>query len=144
MLQHVNAFAAATLDMPKITMIDETDPNRNYRYGLLGSALADAAIKADLLVIVCCRRTRSQRRNNLSRKPIADKSDEAGLRNAGSLQISESHRSLQRSHRETKKSKFLDYDLQFLLKSARFFAAHRLAQLDAYAASLDEKFIDKY
>ena len=45
---------------------------------------------------------------------------------------------------KTKKAKFFDYDLQFLFKSAQFLPPADLPQLDAYAAALDEKFIDKY
>src|SRR6185295_15223683 len=44
----------------------------------------------------------------------------------------------------TKKAKYFDYDLQFLLRSAQYLPPADLPQLDAFAANLDEKFVDKY
>jgi hypothetical protein len=45
---------------------------------------------------------------------------------------------------KTKKAKFFDYDLQFLFRSAQYLPPADLPQLDAFAANLDEKFVDKY
>jgi hypothetical protein len=40
--------------------------------------------------------------------------------------------------------KYVDYDLQMLLASARFLPAADLPKLDAFASKLDEKFVDAY
>ena len=38
----------------------------------------------------------------------------------------------------------LDWELQQLFESARYLPAAELPRLDAFAANLDEKFVDKY
>jgi hypothetical protein len=43
-----------------------------------------------------------------------------------------------------KGAQHIDYDLQLLLSSARYLPATDLPKLDAFAAKLDEKFVDKY
>jgi hypothetical protein len=46
--------------------------------------------------------------------------------------------------RKTKKAQHVDYDLQMLFRSVRRLPTADLPKLDAFAASLDEKFVDKY
>ncbi len=46
--------------------------------------------------------------------------------------------------KKTKGAKYFDYDLQLLFESARHLPAADLPKLDALAANLDEKFVDKY
>ena len=43
-----------------------------------------------------------------------------------------------------KAAKYLDSELQFLFENARHLPAADLPQLDAFAAQLDEKFVDKF
>lgn len=44
----------------------------------------------------------------------------------------------------TKSAQHVDYDLQMLLASAKYLPASDLPKLDAFAAKLDEKFVDSY
>ena len=46
--------------------------------------------------------------------------------------------------KKTKGMKYFDYELQLLFESARHLPAADLPKLDAFAAKLDEKFMDKY
>jgi hypothetical protein len=46
--------------------------------------------------------------------------------------------------KKIKSAKYLDYELQFLFENARHLPAADLPKLDAFAAKLDEKFMDKY
>ncbi|MEI9866342.1 MAG: hypothetical protein WDN00_17655 [Limisphaerales bacterium] len=46
--------------------------------------------------------------------------------------------------KKIKRAKYLDYELQFLFETARHLPAADLPKLDAFAAKLDEKFMDKY
>jgi hypothetical protein len=46
--------------------------------------------------------------------------------------------------RKTKGARYLDYELQMLLASARHLPLADLPQLDAFAAKLDEKFVDPF
>ena len=46
--------------------------------------------------------------------------------------------------RKIKSAKYLDYELQFLFENARHLPAADLPKLAAFAAKLDEKFMDKY
>jgi hypothetical protein len=110
---------------------------------------ADAAIKADLPVIVCCFVEPDHKGaiTYLVNQTQDKKSDEAGLiikalARCKYPKVTETF--LNAVTAKTKKAKFFDYDLQFLFKSARFLPPADLPQLDAFAANLDEKFIDKY
>jgi hypothetical protein len=46
--------------------------------------------------------------------------------------------------KKTKAARYFDYDLQSLLQSVRHLPVADLPNLDAFAAKLDEKFVDKY
>lgn len=46
--------------------------------------------------------------------------------------------------RKTKGAKYLDYELQTLLSAAQYLPKSDLPQLDAFAAGLDEKFVDHF
>ena len=46
--------------------------------------------------------------------------------------------------KKIKDAGYLDYELQFLFENARHLPAADLPKLDAFAATLDEKFLDKY
>ncbi len=46
--------------------------------------------------------------------------------------------------KKTKRAPYFDYDLQLLFESARHLPAAELPRLDAFAANLDEKFVDKF
>ena len=42
------------------------------------------------------------------------------------------------------RTSYLDYELRFLLENARHLPAADLPKLDAFAAKLDEKFVDRF
>ena len=46
--------------------------------------------------------------------------------------------------KKTKSAKYFDYEMQLLFENAQHLTAADLPKLDAFAAKLDEKFIDKY
>jgi hypothetical protein len=46
--------------------------------------------------------------------------------------------------KKTKGAKYLDYELQFLFENARYLPVADLPKLDAFAAKLDEKFMDAF
>jgi hypothetical protein len=129
---------------------DETDPESKWFDKVSWDPRwADAAIKADLPVIVCCFAEPDHKGaiTYLVNQAQDKKSDEAGLiikalARCKYPKVTETF--LNAVTARTKKSKFLDYDLQFLLKSAQFLPPADLPQLDAFAANLDEKFVDKF
>jgi hypothetical protein len=51
---------------------------------------------------------------------------------------------LEQVAKKTKGAKYVDYELQLLLKSAQHLPKSDLPQLDAFAAKLDEKFVDHF
>jgi len=130
--------------------IDETNPDSKWLEKVSWDPRwLDAAIKADLPVIVCCF---AEPDHNgaiayLVNQSQDKKSDEAGLiikalARCKYPKVTETF--LNAITAKTKKAKFFDYDLQFLFRSAQFLPPADLPQLDAFAANLDEKFIDKY
>ena len=46
--------------------------------------------------------------------------------------------------KKTKKAQYFDFDLQHLFQSARYLSPADLPKLDAFAANVDEKFVDRY
>ena len=46
--------------------------------------------------------------------------------------------------RKTKGAKYLDYELQFLFENIRHLPAADLPKLEAFAATLDEKFMESF
>src|SRR5438046_7919549 len=51
---------------------------------------------------------------------------------------------LGRVAKKTKGAKYVDYELEFLFENARHLPATDLPKLDAFAAKLDEKFVDHF
>jgi hypothetical protein len=129
---------------------DETDPeSKLFEKVSWDPRWVDAAIKAELPVIVCCFSEPDHKGaiTYLVNQSQDKKSDEAGLiiktlARCKYPKVTETF--LNAVTARTKKAKFFDYDLQFLLRSARFLPPEDLPQLDAYAATLDEKFVDKF
>jgi hypothetical protein len=109
----------------------------------------DAAIKADLPVLVCYFAEPEHKGaiTYLVNQSQDKKSDEAGLiikalARCKYPKVTEAF--LNAVSARTKKAKFFDYDLQFLFRSARYLPSADLPKLDAFAATLDEKFVDKF
>jgi len=109
----------------------------------------DAAIKAGNRSIVCClaRPGHKAALNFLLNAGEAKKTSDAGfviraLVRCEYPKITEYYLNLVTA--KAKAAKYLDYELQFLFENARHLPAADLPQLDAFAASLDEKFMDKY
>lgn len=109
----------------------------------------DAAVKADEQTIVCSltRPNHKAALNYLLKLGEAKKMSDSGLL----------IRALVRSEypkvtdvflglvaKKTKGAKYLDYELQYLFESARHLPAAELPRLDAFAAKLDEKFMDSF
>jgi hypothetical protein len=46
--------------------------------------------------------------------------------------------------KKTKAAKYFDYELQLLFQSARYLPVSDLPRLDAFAANMDEKFVDQF
>jgi len=152
MLQHVirvsrGAFVGHAEDY---YVFDETDPESKWADKVSWDPRwADAAITADLPVIVCCFAEPDHKAaiSYLVNQSQDKKSDEGGLiikalARCNYPKVTETF--LNAVTAKTRKAKFFDYDLQFLFRSARFLPQSDLPQLDAFAANLDEKFIDKY
>jgi hypothetical protein len=152
MLQHVirvarGGFVGSSEDYYSI---DETDPESKWLNKVSWDPRwLDAAIKADLPVIVCCF---AEPNHKAAITYLVNQSQNAKLDEAGLIikalarckypKVTEAF--LNAVTAKAKKSKFVDYDLQFLFRSAQFLPPADLPQLDAFAANLDEKFIDKY
>lgn len=109
----------------------------------------EAAVKADQQTIVCslARPNHKPALNYLLNLGEAKKTSDSGLL----------IRALVRSEypevtdvflnlvtKKTKGAKYLDYELQFLFENARHLPAADLTKLDAFAAKLDEKFMDSF
>jgi HEAT repeats len=152
MLQHVIRVARGGFVAyeEEYYALDETDPeSKLFDKVSWDPRWLDAAIKADLPVIVCCFAEPEHKGaiTYLVNQAQDKKSDEAGLiikalARCKYPKVTEAF--LSAVSARTKKAKFFDYDLQFLLRSARFLPPADLPQLDAYAATLDEKFVDKF
>jgi hypothetical protein len=151
MLQHVIRVArGGFVAYEEYYAIDETDPESKWFDKVSWDPRwLDAAIKADLPVIVSCFAEPDHKAaiTYLVSQAQDKKSDEAGLiikalAHCKYPKVTEAF--LNSVTARTKKAKYLDYDLQFLLRSARFLPPADLPQLDAYAATLDEKFVDKF
>jgi hypothetical protein len=152
MLQHVIRVARGGFVAyeEEYYAIDETDPeSKLFDKVSWDPRWLDAAVKADLPVLVCCFAEPDHKSaiTYLVTQSQDKKSDEAGLiikalARCKYPKVTETF--LNAVTAKTKKAKFFDYDLHFLLKSARFLPPTDLPQLDAYAATLDEKFVDKY
>ena len=109
----------------------------------------DAAIKADQQTIVCClaRPNHKAALNYLLNLGEAKKTSDSGLL-IRALVRSEYPKVtdvfLNLVTKKTKGAKYLDYELQFLFENARHLPAADLPKLDAFAAKLDEKFMDSF
>jgi hypothetical protein len=109
----------------------------------------DAAIKADAQLIVynLARPNHKASLDYLLKQPKAKEEHDVGF----------AVRALARCHypqatdlfleqvaRKTKGAKYLDYEMQSLLANAKYLPAADLPKLDAFAAKLDEKFVDHF
>ena len=152
MLQHVIRAARRGYVGPAedYYALDETDADANWFDKVAWDPRwIDAAIKADLPVVVCCLAEPGHKSaiTYLANQSQEKKSDEAGLiikalARCKYSKVTEAF--LNAVTAKTKKAKFFDYDLQFLFRSAQYLPPADLPQLDAFAANLDEKFVDKY
>jgi hypothetical protein len=109
----------------------------------------DAAIKADQQLIVCCLARPSHPATvNYLLKAIESKSQiGTGLLVRALARCEYPHITdafLGLVAKKTKGARYFDYDLQLLFQSAVHLPLVDLAKLDAFAANLDEKFVDKY
>ena len=109
----------------------------------------DAAIKADAQLIVFClaRPNHKASLNYLLKLPKAKEVQDAGfavraLVHCQYPKVTDFFLDLIAT--KIKSAKYLDYELQFLFENARHLPAADLPKLDAFAAKLDEKFLDKY
>jgi len=109
----------------------------------------DAAIKADQPTLVCClaRPNHKAALSYLLKLGEAKKTSDAGLTVRALIRCQYpkvTDHFLDLVARKTKGAKYLDYELRFLLESARHLPASDLPRLDAFAAKLDEKFVDSF
>ena len=109
----------------------------------------DAAIKADLPAIVCClaRPNHKAALNYLLKLGVSKRTSDAGMTVRALVRCrypKVTDYFLDLVTKKTKGAKHLDYELQFLLENARHLPAADLAKLDAFAAKLDEKFVDHF
>ena len=109
----------------------------------------DAAIKADQETIVCClaRPNHKAALDYLLKLGEAKKTSDAGLTVRALVRCQYpkvTEHFLDLVARKTKGAKYLDYELQFLLENARHLPASDLPKLEAFAARLDEKFVDQF
>ncbi len=109
----------------------------------------DAAIKAEQTVIVCCLATPGHKG---ATKYLLNAVETKGQMQAGLLIRALAHCQypkltdvfLDLVQKKTKGVKYFDYELQLLFETARHLPAADLPKLDAFAAKLDDKFMDKY
>ena len=109
----------------------------------------DAAIKADQVGIACCL-ARPGHKNVVSylSKLIGSKNRFStgliiqALANCRYAKVTDAF--LELVVKSTKGAKYFDYDLQLLFASAKYLPAADLSKLDAFAAKLDEKFVDHF
>jgi hypothetical protein len=152
MLQHVirvarDGFVGSSEDY---YAIDETEPESKWFEKVSWDPRwVDAAIKADLPILVCCFAEPEHKTaiTYLANQLQNNKSDEAGLivktlARCKYPKVTENF--LNAVTAKTKKAKAFSYDLHFLFSSAQFLPPADLPQLDAFATKLDEKFVDKF
>ena len=109
----------------------------------------DAAIKANQQDIVCClARPDHEAVINYLLKAVESKTDhQTGLVVRALIHCEYPKATdvfLDAVATKTKAARYLDYGLQLLFNSARYLPPADLPKLDAFAAKLDEKFVDKY
>lgn len=109
----------------------------------------DAAIKADQHAIVCClaRPEHKGALNYLLKSGEAKKTSGAGLLIQALVRCEYSKVTdyfLDLVTKKVKAAKYFDYELQSLFENIKHLPATDLPKLDAFAAKLDEKFMDKY
>jgi hypothetical protein len=109
----------------------------------------DAAIKADQQTIVCClaRPNHKTALDYLLKLGESKKTSDAGMIVRALVRCQYPKVTdyfLDLVAKKTKGAKYLDYELQFLLKNARHLPATDLPKMDAFAATLDEKFVDHF
>lgn len=133
------------------TTFDEADPGEAQAIKKVAwdERWLDAAIKADQQTIVCClaRPNHKGALNYLLKLGEAKKTSDAGLtvRALARCQYPKvTEFFLDLVTRKTKGAKYFDYELQFLFENARHLPAGDLPKLDAFAAKLDEKFMDRF
>jgi len=109
----------------------------------------DAAIKADQGFIVCClAREGHQPALNYLLKMLGTKNQPhtglivQALARCRYPKLTELF--LELAAKKTKGARFVDLDVQFLFQSARHLPPAELPKLEAFAAILDEKFVDKF
>jgi hypothetical protein len=151
-LQH--AISAAHWDETSrfnpMAYIDPDDSNDQLlRKHAWDARWLDAAIKADQAAIVCClaRPNHKAVLDYLLKLGDAKKSIDGGMivRALARCQYSKiTDCFLELIARKTKNAKYLDYELQSLFENARHLPPADLAKLEAFAAKLDEKFVDQY
>jgi hypothetical protein len=109
----------------------------------------DAAVKADARLIVYClaRPGHKAAQDYLLSLPKAKELHDAGLTVRVLVQCQYPKVTdffLEQAAKKTKGAKYLDYELQTLLAAAQYLPKADLPQLDAFAAKLDEKFVDHF
>jgi hypothetical protein len=109
----------------------------------------DAGIKANALVFVCClaRPAHQGTISYLIQSFESNKRAEAGLIIQGLARCQYPKLAdvfMEQMAKRTKSAQYLSYDLQLLFQSARHLSPADLPRLDAFAAKLDEKFLDQY
>jgi len=109
----------------------------------------DAAIKADQQTVVCClaRPNHKAALNYLLKLGESKKTSDAGLTVRALVRCQYpkvTHYFLGLVAKKTKGAKYVDYELEFLFENARHLPATDLPKLDAFAAKLDEKFVDHF
>ncbi len=109
----------------------------------------DAAIKADLPQTVCCLAKPDHKGAVAYLSKLADGNSQfqsgmiiQALARCQYPQITDVF--LELVAKKTGSARYFDYDLQLLFGSARYLPATDLSRLDAFAAKLDEKFVDKF
>jgi hypothetical protein len=109
----------------------------------------DAAIKADLPSLVCClaRLGHKAALDYLLKLGEAKKTSDSGLLIRALVRCQYAKVTdlfLKLVAKKVKGAKYFDYELQFLFESARHLPAADLPRLDAFAGTLDEKFVDQF
>jgi len=109
----------------------------------------EAGIKADALVFVCClaRPGHPGTLSYLLKLFETNKRAEAGMIIQGLARCQYPKLAdvfMEQVAKRTKNAQYLSYDLQLLFQSARHVPPTDLPRLDAFAAKLDEKFVDHY
>ncbi len=109
----------------------------------------DAAVKADQMMIVCCLARPSHKGAITYLLKLLDGKNQSqtgliiqSLARCQYPTVTDAFLDL--VARRTKSAQYFDYDLQLLFQSARHLPAADLPKLDAFAARLDEKFVDHF